>query len=265
MASQAYYDWIAAGSPYVRARPTLELRDLLRSYGYTVYDYPNAAHLTADRPEDHTPFSATGWPVTSKRWVGHAIDIMPPTTTAIAKGAIELPYLARRVIAAKDAKVHGTEWIKYLNWTDESGVCRHVSWQPDKSIVSSTDKGHIHISGRSDMDTSDVVSTSGWNPLEDDDMAMSDVEWNTGWMVQGLVAMADPIVIPANKNTVPPAAGATLPNKVAQALKAIAAKTGLTEDEIATLAGQIAADVVEKVDIPTAQENADAVVAEIAS
>lgn len=145
----AYDEWLAAGKPYSTAYPVAGLRDRLRSQGFTVYDYPDDRHLQAVPPEDHTPFSATGWPVASKRWIGHAIDIMPG-------GPVDLTVLARQIIADKDADVPGTEWIKYINWTDEAGNCWHTSWQPYKTTVSSSDKGHNHISGRSDMDT--VVS-----------------------------------------------------------------------------------------------------------
>lgn len=165
MASQAYYDWVKAGKPYVRARPTMECLKLIQGYGYTVYDYPDDPHLTASPPEDHTPFSATGWPIASKRWVGHAIDIMPPSAAAIAAGAIPLPQLARQIIRDKNAGVPGTGWIKYMNWTDEEGVCRQERWMPDHETRSSTDKGHIHISGRSDKDTSDEVTATGWDPV----------------------------------------------------------------------------------------------------
>lgn len=187
MASQGYYDWLAAGSPYVRARPTLQLRDLLRTYGYTVYDYPDPDHLTADRPQDHTPFSVTGWPISSKRWVGHAIDVMPPNATAVGKGAIGLPDLARNIIRARNANAPGTGWIKYLNWTDEAGVCRQERWMPDHSTVSSTDKGHIHISARSDCDTSDEVITSGWDPVKGNDMALTTQE--SSWLQNVYVAL----------------------------------------------------------------------------
>jgi hypothetical protein len=181
MASQAYYDWKAAGEPYTRARPTLEFLQMLRGHGYTVYDYPDIDHLTAEPPEDHTPFSATGWPIASKRWVGHAVDVMPP---AVSSALPTLPNLARQIIKDKDAKVHGTEWIKYMNWTDEDGICRKERWWLDgsRTTTSSTDKGHVHISGRSDMDTSDVVSASGWDPvarLRGTDMSLTPAEHNT--------------------------------------------------------------------------------------
>lgn len=162
MASQGYYDWLAAGKPYTLARPALDMVNVLRAAGYTVYHYPDDAHLIAVPPQDHTPFSATGWPIPSARWVGHALDVMP------TPGAPALPGLARQIISDTDRKVPGTGWIKYLNWTDEAGVCRHENWQNlDRTRVttSSTDKGHIHISARSDMDTWDGVARSGYSPV----------------------------------------------------------------------------------------------------
>lgn len=161
MASSAYYQWVDAGKPYVRSRPAREFRDVVRGHGYTVYDYPDDSHLQAATPEDHTPFSATGWPIASKRWVGHADDIMPG-------GPVPLPKLARQIIADVDARLPGTEWVKYMNWTDETGACRHESWansEHKRVTTNSTDKGHIHISARSDMDTSDTVSRNRWDPV----------------------------------------------------------------------------------------------------
>lgn len=159
MASAAYYDWINKGSPFTLAYPCADLQKALQAAGYTVYAYPNRDHLLAEPPEDHTPFSATGWPIVSPFGYGHAIDIMPRT------GPMSIADLARRIIAQKRANVPGTRWIKYLNWTDESGVAYHVSWQPDYASRSSSDKGHIHISGRSDCTRSTEVRDTGWNPL----------------------------------------------------------------------------------------------------
>jgi hypothetical protein len=133
--------------------------DLLRGYGYTVYHKGDAAHMQAQPPEDHTPFSATGWPVTSKRWIGHALDIMPNASLK------SLPQLAERIIADVNDDVDGTQWIKYINWTDGAGKTWQDRWTPEHARNTSTDKGHIHISARSDMDTSDVVSRSGYTPL----------------------------------------------------------------------------------------------------
>lgn len=158
MASTAYYNWVKKGKPYKLAQPAKDVQINIRSHGFTVYDYPNDAHLTARVPEDHTPFSATGWPKTSAFGIAHAIDIMPR-----GKSMNELARMARQIIADKDAKVPGTEWIKYLNWTDENGQCFHVSWQPNKTVRSSSDRDHIHVSGRSDMDN---ARATGYDPYQ---------------------------------------------------------------------------------------------------
>lgn len=159
MTTAAYDQWVAAGKPYTLCRPAHDLIVTLRTAGYTVYHYPDLAHLTADPPQDHTPYSATGWPVPSARWIGHAIDIMP------AAGLMPLPQLAMRIIDAKNDGAPGASPVKYINWTDTAGKCWHYSWQPSFDGAPSTDRGHIHISFRSDMDESDVISRTGWNPL----------------------------------------------------------------------------------------------------
>lgn len=185
----AHSDWVAAGKPYTLARPCRELKALLKAAGYIVYDYPDDRHQLADPPEDHTPYSATGWPIASARWVGHAIDVMP------GGGPLPLPVLARRIIAARDAKRPGTEWVKYLNWTDESGRCRHESWKTATRVTtSSNDKGHLHISARSDYDASDTVSRSRWSPLEDDMDLDDDKDFTVlKWRLEGIVNMRETI------------------------------------------------------------------------
>jgi hypothetical protein len=283
MASQAYYDWIDAGSPYTRALPTLQFRDLIRSHGYTVYDYPNQDHLTASRPEDHTPFSATGWPVTSARWVGHAVDIMPPTATAITSmGAMPLPSLARRIIAAKDAKVDGTQWIKYLNWTDELDVCRREDWRTGTRVTySSTDKGHIHISARSDMDHSNAVEASGWDPLEDemtpDEMVsrlVLELQNETGSYFKLMRGVAWKYPVTADRsmlstiNGIYAATAENLANLNTQLAGILAA--ALDDGDTTVILPPDALQVLQAIQaaievVPTAEENADAVVAQIAS
>lgn len=160
MSSPDYDAWLSAGKPYELCQPGQDLLAVLKRAGYDCGSYPDDRHLMKDRPEDHTPFSYTGWPVVSRRWVGHAIDVMP------TRGLPHLANLARRLIADKNAKVKGTGPIKYINWTSIDGVCRHESWQPDHRTTSSTDAGHLHISFRSDMDFSQEIYLAGYNPTE---------------------------------------------------------------------------------------------------
>lgn len=158
MASSAYTRWLNMGKPYKLAQPVKDVQLNIRSHGFTVYDYPNLAHLTARVPEDHTPFSATGWPKTSAFGIAHAIDIMPRSNNMA-----ELTKMANQIIADKRARVPGTEWIKYMNYTDAAGHCFHISWQPNEAIRSSSDRGHIHLSGRSDMDN---ARATGYDPYQ---------------------------------------------------------------------------------------------------
>lgn len=160
MSSAAYKNWVSKGRPYTLCRPCKELQATIRGHGFIVYDYPNDVHLTASKPEDHTPFSATGWPVGSAFGVAHALDIMPKNSSKAAMK--ELADLARTLMAAKDNGVEAVKWLKYMNWTDENGTCRQENWKTGKRVtVSSSDSGHIHLSARSDMDN---VSTDGWDP-----------------------------------------------------------------------------------------------------
>jgi hypothetical protein len=225
MASTAYYQWVDAGKPYKQSKPTEHAWNVVRGHGYTVYHYPNDDHLKAVPPEDHTPFSATGWPITSKRWVSHAIDIMP------GGGPVALPALARQIIADKDAEVPGTKWIKYINWTDENGNCWQTSWRPNKQTVKSTDKGHIHLSGRSDMDTSMEVTDSGWDPVERAmDMAMTPAEF--------LTLLKDPNITAYFRAIAWQYAGGGLPPNVSSTL------TALTQTHVATAGAQLSDKLV---------------------
>lgn len=147
LTSQAYYNWASAGRPVSGlARPMARLRDRLRGYGYTVYDIGNDDHLTADFPEDHTPFSASGWPVPTPPWWLFAIDVMPP-----GPGLPSLAQLAAQIRRDKMAGDPAAAWLKYMNWEPGDGTCWHDSWQPGYTRSASSDRGHIHISGRSDM------------------------------------------------------------------------------------------------------------------
>lgn len=169
VASQGFYDWINAGKPYTLIRPAVAIVAILRGHGLTVYHYPNDAHLKADVPEDHTPFSVTGWPVppgataatANKRWKARGVDVMPRSGSAAH--IKENADIARQLIKDRNAGHPGVMWIKYLNWTDEGGVCRQERWTPDHVTRSSGDRDHIHISGRSDAD--DDTRADTYDPI----------------------------------------------------------------------------------------------------
>lgn len=161
MASQAYLDWIKDGQPWAFARPIRSVGDRLAAHGYTVYFQGDINHLTKATPEDHTPFSATGWPVPTPYPVCTATDIMPPTPGQRSKlTGRPLPSLADLAATIRRDKMNGAPggaWIKYMNWEPGDGNCWHDRWQPDYVRTASGDKGHIHISGRSDMVAYDLA------------------------------------------------------------------------------------------------------------
>lgn len=265
MSSASYEAWLRAGKPYELCQPGQDLLAVLRRAGYDAGSYPDERHLTKERPEDHTPFSATGWPVASKRWIGHALDVMP------TPGMPHLANLARRLIADKSAGVRGTGAIKYINWTAVDGKCRHESWQPDHQTTSSTDAGHLHISFRSDMDQSQEIFLAGYDPTE---VAMADSpgenaeHWRTlAWLTLD-PAHASNASIPAGGRlaTVPaidamkeiragvaalvdrPASGQIDPDALAEAfIRALAASPAVVDALATAVAAQVGM-------IPTAQQ-----------
>jgi hypothetical protein len=152
MATQAYKNWVRDGRPSKVAAPVKALGDRLRSYGYTVYyiGSDDRNHLQADRPEDHCPFSTSGWPVPHPYPYITALDIMPFPGSSLPT----LQQLGAQLVADRNAGHPGLDWLKYMNWETQrnwGGPCYQDSWKPSYARRTSNDRGHIHASGRSDM------------------------------------------------------------------------------------------------------------------
>lgn len=154
-----YRAWVADGKPFQLAHPLVTIRDLLRGYGYTVYDIGDDAHLTRTKPEDHTPYSQTGWPQSSPYGWGFALDIMPPTKV----GLPSLAELGAQLYADRQAGIAGVGWLKYMNWEPGDGGCYQDRWQPTHARSDSSDRGHIHLSARTDYQTS--TAAVGYDPV----------------------------------------------------------------------------------------------------
>lgn len=145
MTTARHAAWLRDGGTWFLIDPLVYLRDSLRNQGYTVYDIGNSSHLDAVPPEDHTPYSATGWPGESRYPYVHAIDIMPKGSDWAGLNA-----LAQQLIA--DKRNGKAAFIKYINWTTADGKrAFHTSWEPGEKTISSSDGGHIHISARTDF------------------------------------------------------------------------------------------------------------------
>src|SRR5262245_10787785 len=220
MAVTTYAGWIADGKPWKNCQPINDFVATLRKHGYTGpgVGIGDQAHLTANPPEDHCPYSHTPWPGPQPYPFVMAIDIL-------AGEGLDWIDLGGRLFDDKSSAVPGTEPIKYINWTDTDGNCWHDSWMPKHTRFASTDRGHIHISFRTDYVTSNIMAL--YDPYGDD-MGLTNDEYNmirnTGFLVTGLVNMEDTIVVPPSPASRYP--GATLPNKLAQAIRELQAGQG---------------------------------------
>ncbi len=150
-----YQQWRADGSPW---RPAAFIRTFaatMRGHGYTVGTIGAiSTHLDIPYPQDHAPYSHTPWPGSQPYPLVLACDVMDD-------GPVDLPTLGEQLVADKNAGVPGTQWIKYLNWTDKHGVCWDESWKPGPRRSPSGDRGHIHISGRTDY----VDQETAYDPI----------------------------------------------------------------------------------------------------
>lgn len=165
MTSRQHARWINSGLNWSLALPLANLRDRLRKYGYTVYDIGDNSHMDRVPPEDHTPYSETGWPgLVPYGWVT-AIDIMPPRA---GSGLPSLQQLGKQIYQDRLYAFDGAMWIKYMNWEpdrDNGGACYHDSWTPVHDRRTSSDRGHIHVSGRSDWVTRALPPMLQYDPI----------------------------------------------------------------------------------------------------
>lgn len=138
MTSPQHQAWINAGSHWRAAVPIAEyqhaLTVVLGAPADSIGTIGDASHLDAEPPEDHTPYSETGWPVATPGGVVTAIDYQGPGWE----------NWARYVIA--EANAGRAPWVKYVNY---NGI--HYSWEPSPAQRPSSDwTGHVHVSIRSD-------------------------------------------------------------------------------------------------------------------
>jgi hypothetical protein len=178
MPSDAYTKWDRTGRPHEDARPIASLGATLRAHGYTVWTLGDESHLQANPPQDHVPFGRLSWPGPHPYPLVLAMDV----PDRIPKGCPDLPQLAAQIFADKQARVPGTEWLRYMNWEPEGvnrGPCYNDSWQPDHQRENSDDRGHIHLSCRTDYAKSDVAR--GYDPVarfrgQDEEHEMNDAQ-----------------------------------------------------------------------------------------
>lgn len=173
--------WLAAGSPqHGIMQPVVDLAAILRGYGITIGTIGNRVHMMAPVAEDHTWYTETGWPGPGVLGWVYAEDVMPATGPNLPNNS----QLMGQIVADRSAGVPGTEWIKYINWTDSNGDCWHEAWDPAHRRGSSGDRNHGHISGRTDYLHSNTVTVHGYDPV---------ARWRAGGQHNGVVT---PVIQP---------------------------------------------------------------------
>lgn len=168
--------WNRTGRTATLIRPLARVAARLREAGYTVYGVGNQKHMLADPPEDHTPYSKTGYPGTATYGRLYAIDVMPPPP---GRGLPSLQQLGEQLVADRKAGHPGAGWLKYINREpdgDYTGRCWNESWMPGYRQISSNDRGHLHLSAYTGMDESPIADTYDLlaRTLGEDDMDLND-------------------------------------------------------------------------------------------
>jgi hypothetical protein len=253
MSESEYYDnWVADGKPWRNARPIAEIAAKLKAarpaaasagcFG-TIGDL---AHLLAEPPQDHTPYSQTGWPLPNPYPRITATDITHRPDLGVDCNEIHKHWLA-------SANAGQMPWIKYWIWQGRRYDVRN-NFNP---VSASGHYDHLHGSQRTDhIET----SIGGWHPLPGmgDDM-YEQADRNT--------AHADTwrmLTILENR----PAAEYQLlgeekprsePNRLKEQLDRIEAKGGVTlsDADIAAIVAGLKAELAPL--IPSAAQIADAV------
>lgn len=183
MAVAAYYAWDRLGRPLDPAVPIRQFVERMKA------GFPRAAHLfswhadeahyQAEPPQDHTPFSATGWPEVSPFWWVFATDIMHRPDLGVDCNVL-FPYWLG------EAKAGRMPWLKYMIWQAKRYDVRNA-WRP---VTSSGHFTHVHHSDRTDHR---LTSLGSWDPTGlkkpgDDTVQMLVKNADDGrfWLVDGM-------------------------------------------------------------------------------
>jgi hypothetical protein len=157
MATAAYGRWDRDGRPVTPSQTIREMVGKMKlAYpraANTFSWYANEAHYQASFPQDHTPFSVTGWPGTSPYPVVFATDIMHRPDLGVDCNELFSFWLA-------EAKAGHTPWRKYIIWQARLYDVRNA-WRPQSN---SGHFDHIHLSDRTDWVNRSI---GDWDPTGD--------------------------------------------------------------------------------------------------
>lgn len=186
MATAAYRDWVRAGRPWENCVPVREFVAALQAAGWTggaLGTIGDEAHLQAETPQDHTPFSMTGWPGEHPYPQILALDVMhsPNSGRDVAPLADYWRYEAR----------HGRmPWLKYMTWRARRYDVRN-NWDP---VAAQGHWDHAHLSFRTDCAWTGIgnwqVIPNGGNDMSTEDANMHKADtWRTLAILTGTDAV----------------------------------------------------------------------------
>lgn len=143
MAVAAYYRWDHEGRPLEPAQPIRDVVERMKvaypKAANTFSWYANEAHYQAVPAQDHTPYSQTGWPLTSPEWWVFATDIMHNPQLGVDCSVLFAYWIS-------EAKAGRMPWLKYMIWQAKLYDVRN-QWRPQ---ANSGHFDHIHLSARTD-------------------------------------------------------------------------------------------------------------------
>lgn len=158
MATAAYGRWDRDGRPITPSQTIREMvgrMKLAYPRAANIFSwYANEAHYQASTPQDHTPFSVTGWPTTSPYPYVFATDIMHRPDLGVDCNVLFKYWLT-------EAKAGHTPWRKYIIWQAKLYDVRN-NWNPQGN---SGHFDHIHLSDRTDWVNRSI---GDWDPTGED-------------------------------------------------------------------------------------------------
>lgn len=155
MAVAAYFAWDKLGRPLTPAQPIREFVEKCKvafplAAAENLFSwYADDAHYQSNFPEDHTPYSVTGWPVPCPQWWVCATDVMHRPDLGVDCDVL-VPYWIG------EAKAGRMPWLKYVIWKAQLYDVRNGF----KPVANSGHFDHSHVSSRTDhLET----SLGGWS------------------------------------------------------------------------------------------------------
>lgn len=155
MATSAYHTWVQAGRPWTLARPIAQLKTWAQANGIRVLGtIGNEAHLQADFPEDHTPYSFTAWPRQLPGYWVTAIDLDNANNLG-----------GRILMRAQEGQL---PWLKYMN-----SAGRNYAYADGFRSGRPNADQHVHLSVFSDELETDIGDFSA---ILEGDMPLTDAD-----------------------------------------------------------------------------------------